>query len=99
MTRRSAVLAAALLLTAAAPLAAQAGHAKYGTWGVAAADMDRSVRPGDDFFRYAEGTWLRTAQIAPDKARAGYNYDLPDQTEEEVRALVEGAGAHPADPV
>ncbi|MEA2999781.1 MAG: putative endopeptidase [Sphingomonadales bacterium] len=99
MTRRSAALAAALLLTAAAPLAAATAHPKYGAWGVATADMDRSVKPGDDFFRYAEGTWLRSAQIAPDKARAGYNYDLPDLTEAEVRALVEGAGAHPADAV
>jgi endothelin-converting enzyme/putative endopeptidase len=99
MTRRSAALAATLLFTAAAALAAGTGHPKYGTWGVAGADMDRSVKPGDDFFRYAEGTWLRTAQIQPDKARAGYNYDLPDQTEVEVRALVEGAGAHPTDPV
>src|SRR3954471_21456377 len=99
MTRRSAAFAAALLLTSAAALAAEAGHPKYGTWGVATADMDRSVRPGDDFFRYAEGSWLRTAQIAPDKPRAGYNYDLPDQTEAEVRALVEGAGAHASDPV
>ncbi|HEY0413365.1 MAG TPA: M13 family metallopeptidase [Allosphingosinicella sp.] len=101
MSRRSAVLVAALLLTAAAPLAAQgsAPHAKYGGWGVATADMDKGVKPGDDFFRYAEGTWLRSAEIPADKARAGYNYDLPDQTEAEVRALVEAAGSHPADPV
>src|SRR3954452_4668992 len=99
MTRRSAALAAALLLTATAPLAAETGHAKYGTWGVATTDMDRSVRPGDDFFRYAEGTWLRTAQIAPDKARAGYNYELPDLTEIEVRKMIEDAGPNPSDPI
>jgi putative endopeptidase len=99
MTRPRAAFAAALLLTAAASFAAPTSHPKYGTWGVATADMDRGVRPGDDFFRYAEGSWLRTAQIASDKPRAGYNYDLPDQTEAEVRALVEGAGARPADPV
>ena len=95
------ILLAALLATAASPLAAQgaAQHAKYGTWGVATADMDKAVKPGDDFYRYAEGTWLKTAQIAGDKARAGYNYDLPDVTEAEVRGLVEAAGAHPADPV
>jgi putative endopeptidase len=97
---RTAAFFVALLITAS-PLAAQgaAPRAKYGTWGVATADMDKGVKPGDDFYRYAEGTWLRTAQIAGDKARAGYNYDLPDATEAEVRGLVEGAGAHPADPV
>ncbi|MES2098022.1 MAG: M13 family metallopeptidase [Pseudomonadota bacterium] len=71
---------------------------KYGTWGVDYGTMDKSVKPGDDFFGYAEGTWLKTAPIAPDKARAGYNYDMPDETEAEVRKLVEEAGPAPADP-
>lgn len=71
---------------------------KYGPWGVDYASMDKGVTPGDDFFRYAEGTWLKTAPIAPDKARAGYNYDMPDEAEAEVRKLVEDAGPHPADP-
>lgn len=70
---------------------------KYGPWGVDYASMDKAVKPGDDFFRYAEGTWLRTAPIAPDKTRAGYNYDMPDQSEAEVRKLVEDAGPNPAD--
>src|SRR3954463_5371247 len=93
---RSALLAA--LMVAASPLAAQP-HAKYGSWGVATADMDKSVKPGDDFYRYAEGSWLRTAPIAPDKARAGYNYELPDVTEIEVRKLIEEAGPNPTDPI
>src|SRR3954468_982630 len=100
MIRRSAALGAALFVTVAAtPAFAQSGHAKYGTWGVASTDMDKTVKPGDDFFRYAEGTWLRTAQIAPDKARAGYNYELPDETEIEVRKLIEDAGPNPSDPI
>ena len=71
---------------------------KYGPWGVDYASMDKATKPGDDFFRYAEGSWLKTAPIAPDKARAGYNYDMPDESEAEVRKLVEDAGASPADP-
>ena len=56
MNRRSAAFLAALLITIApSPLVAQTGHPKYGTWGVATADMDKSVRPGDDFYRYADG--------------------------------------------
>ncbi|HWU96548.1 MAG TPA: M13 family peptidase, partial [Sphingomonas sp.] len=102
--RLSCLAAAALLLGTSLPALAQTAPApaakpKYGSWGVDYATMDKSVKPGDDFFRFAEGSWLRDAQIAPDKSRAGYNYDLPDETEVEVRMLVEGAGAHPADPV
>src|SRR5206468_12954867 len=80
-------------LTAAFPAIAAAPH--YGTWGVETRDMDPSVKPGDSFFQYVEGRWLNTAQIASDKSRAGYNFDLPDATEVEVRQLVEAAGAAP----
>jgi endothelin-converting enzyme/putative endopeptidase len=92
---------AGLLLLGMSGLAlAQTGapKPKYGPWGVDYSSMDKTVKAGDDFFRYAEGTWLKTAPIAPDKARAGYNYDMPDEAEAEVRKLVEDAGPHPADP-
>jgi predicted metalloendopeptidase len=29
--------------------------------------MDRSVKPGDDFYRYANGDWLKRAEIPPDR--------------------------------
>jgi putative endopeptidase len=98
---RSLVACALLLLASASPLAAQgtAPHPRYGTWGVATADMDKAVKPGDDFYRYAEGSWLRSAEIAADKARAGYNYDLPDVTETEVRSMVESARQGASDPL
>jgi endothelin-converting enzyme/putative endopeptidase len=89
------VLAAAAGGSRAAPAAS---GPKYGAWGVDYATMDRSVKPGDDFFRYAEGSWLKTAPIQPDKAGAGYNYDLPDQAEIDVRAIVEDAQRNPATP-
>ena len=53
------------------------------------------MKPGDDFFAYAEGTWLKTTAIAPDKASAGYNSDLPDLAERDVRQIVEDAQRHP----
>ncbi len=91
------LLLASAILAPAPAIAASTPH--YGTWGVATEDMDTSVKPGDDFFGYVEGHWLKTVQIQPDKSRAGYNYDLPDATEVEVRKLVEDAGANPADPI
>ena len=92
-------LAVLFLTLPAALIAEPAGKPHYGSWGVDLGDMDPSVKPGDDFFRYVEGHWLKAAPIAADKARAGYNYDLPDATEVEVRKLVEEAGANPADPI
>ena len=99
--RRSLLIATALL---AAPLLAQtvaapAGSPRYLPWGLELRDMDRSVKPGDDFFAYAEGTWLRTHPIAPDKTSAGYNAELPDEIEGQVRTIIEAAAAHPTTPV
>ena len=96
---RSTVAAAVLALSLSAAAGAATTTPKYGPWGVDYASMDRSVKPGDDFFRYAEGTWLKTAVIKPDKVGAGYNYDLPDQAEIDVREIVEDAKRNPTTPV
>ena len=91
-----------LIACAAAAIAAPAAQAKppaYGTWGVDTSDMDTSVKPGDDFFAYVEGKWLNTHPIAEDKRGAGYNYDLPDSTEVEVRSLVEASAPTSSDPL
>ena len=39
----------------------QKAKPRYGSWGVDYATMDRTTNPGDDFFGYAEGSWLKTA--------------------------------------
>jgi endothelin-converting enzyme/putative endopeptidase len=71
---------------------------RYAPWGLELQDMDRSVKPGDGFFQYAEGTWLKNHPIPADKTAAGYNYDLPDEIELQVRKMVENAAAHPTSP-
>src|SRR4051794_20241456 len=90
-----------LLASAVVCATSSAGFAagpRYGTWGVATADMDNKVKPGDDFFEYAEGTWLRDHPIPADKTAAGYNYELPDEIELQVRKMVENETANPASP-
>jgi len=95
--RRSALLALALSLIPAL-LAAQTGKPRYQPWGLELQNMDRSVKPGDDFYAFAVGTWLRDHPIPADKAGAGYNYDLPDEIESQVRQIVEAAAATPTTP-
>jgi len=99
MKFKTLALAAASLVALAAPAAAQTGKAAYGTWGVVMKDMDPSVKPGDDFFEYAEGTWLKNHPIPADKSRAGYNYELPDEIELQVRKMVEGVSANAQTPI
>ena len=99
MRTRLATLTLVLMATAAsASTTPKAVKPRYGPWGVDYASMDRSVKPGDDFFAYAEGSWLKSAPIAPDKAGAGYNYDLPDQAELDVRAIAQAAERRPDTP-
>ena len=39
--------------------------------GIAVANMDRSVQPGDDFYDYANGAWIKKTVIPPDRAGVG----------------------------
>jgi endothelin-converting enzyme/putative endopeptidase len=82
-------LATASLIVAALPVSAQAGKPVYGAWGYDPAAMDQSVKPGDDFWAYVNGTWDKKTQIAADRASAGPFVTLSDQAEKDVRQIVE----------
>ncbi len=91
--RRSALLAVTCL-SLATPLAAQTGP-KFGPWGIRLSDMDTSVKPGDDFYRYANGRWLDATTIAPDRTSAGIDVVLSDEAEQQVRAIAEEGETKP----
>jgi putative endopeptidase len=60
----------------------------FGPWGVALAYMDTSVSPGNDFFRYTNGGWLKTAVIPPDRQFAGVNLELDRENEARLKSIV-----------
>src|SRR3982750_1190326 len=60
----------------------------FGNWGVDLAGMDRSAKPGDDFFRYVNGAWYDKAVIPPDRTSTGSFLDLDIQSEERVRGIM-----------
>jgi putative endopeptidase len=66
---------------------------KYGTWGFDASGMDPSVKPGDDFFRYANGKWADRTQIPSDRTRYGYFDTLAELSENRMHAILEDAVA------
>ena len=68
---------------------AKAEKPAFGTWGVDLADRDTSVAPGDDFFLYVNGSWYKRTAIAPDRTFVGIDSVLNDQTDRNVRAIVE----------
>src|SRR5262249_56262683 len=57
---------------------------KYGTWGFDLAGSDTATKPGDDFFRYANGTWLDKTQIPPDKPAYSLRLAMTDLTEQRL---------------
>src|SRR4030088_1194667 len=73
--------------------AADLASPKYGTWGFDTSGMDTSVKPGDDFFGYANGKWAARTQIPSDLTRFG-NFDkLSVLSEARVHAIAMDAAA------
>ncbi len=62
---------------------------EFGRFGVDLSARDPSIKPGDDFFMYASGTWYQNYQLPPDKTRFGAFGALADRSEEQVKAIVD----------
>jgi putative endopeptidase len=76
-----------------APTATKAAKAQYGTFGLDTAGMDRTVVPGDDFGRYANGTYLKNLVIPADKSNYGMFTKLRDLSQERTRTIILAAAA------
>ncbi len=61
------------------------------TRGINLANMDTTVTPREDFFRFVNGRWLDTNQIPEDKTVWGSFHELREQTDADALALLEGA--------
>src|SRR5215813_10354678 len=62
---------------------------EYGPWGFDLTGMDASTKPGDDFFRYANGAWYDRTRIAPDRESNGIDRVLNDVVELRIRDVLE----------
>jgi predicted metalloendopeptidase len=58
---------------------------------------DASVRPQDDFYTYINGKWVATVEIPADKAEYGSFDKLYDESQEQLKSVIEGLGSTPAD--
>jgi putative endopeptidase len=97
--RAAAVLLAASTALASAPALSESGAAstanvqtvRFGSWGVDLTSRDESVKPGDDFQRYASGKWMDENDIPADKSQNGVGSELADRNQEQLRAIVMSA--------
>ena len=83
--------------TGSAP--AMAGKPTYGAFGFDTAGMDRSVKPGDDFYAYASGTWQKATQIPADRSSYGMFHKLQDLSLERTRSILEAAEKQPSNKI
>ena len=90
-------LASAAPPVAAAPVAEAVAAPKpqYGAFGFDSAGMDRGVAAGDDFFGYANGSWVKNTPIPADKARYGLFNVLDDLSRERTRTIIDEQSKDP----
>ena len=95
--------AAALLLAAcgsepakapagSAPVAAR-GRAEIAPWGLDLTSRDPAVKPGDDFFRYADGRWMDAHTIPGDRTTWGSFGELDERATQQQLQIVQGLPA------
>ena len=68
---------------------AETGQAAVSASGLDLAAMDKGVKPGDDFFAYANGNWVKSTQIPEDRSSIGGFYIADQQRERQTRELLD----------
>jgi putative endopeptidase len=72
-------------------LLAHAQPAEQATHGISIANMNRSVKPGDNFFLYANGAWIKRTMIPADRSRISVFDTLNDLSNKRTLTLIEEA--------
>jgi putative endopeptidase len=74
--------------------AAHPGKPMFGVAGFDDAGMDKATRPGDDFFRFANGRWIDRTPIPPDLPAYSLRRAMTDRIEQRLHGIMEQAAAH-----
>jgi len=85
------VTTACILLTLASIAVYAQDASKQDAHGIVIANMDRSAKPGDDFFEYANGDWIKHTEIPPDRGRISVFTVLGDLSNKRTVGLIEEA--------
>lgn len=73
--------------------AAVTEKAELGSFGVDLTARNEVIKPGDDFFMYASGTWYDNYEMPADKTRYGAFSGLAERSEDDVKAIIEEIAA------
>jgi predicted metalloendopeptidase len=73
-----------------APVTAEPqGQAELGSFGVDLTARNLEIKPGDDFFMYASGTWYDNYVMPADKTRFGAFTALAERSEKQVKEIID----------
>src|SRR4051794_35157269 len=61
-------------------------------------NMDKSVKPGDDFFQYANGAWIKRTEIPPEYSRWGAFNQLIERNNDALHTIADKASQIQVDP-
>ncbi len=89
------VSTAVIAADASASAAELAKAPRMGTWGFDMAGRDLATKPGDDFFRYANGTYIDQMVIPADRSSYGVSGKLRELSDARSRAIIETASRTP----
>ena len=87
--RPSLALAAAVLVSASLACAQNPSITSGSAHGIAVSHIDPAVKPGDNFYLYANGDWIAHTQIPPDRAGIGVFSTLADRSNKQVASIIE----------
>jgi endothelin-converting enzyme/putative endopeptidase len=65
--------------------------AQQPTHGIVPGNMDSSIKPGDDFYAYTNGAWMKRTEIPPDRGSVGVDVALSDIADKRTADLIEEA--------
>ncbi|RSL16022.1 endothelin-converting enzyme [Edaphobacter aggregans] len=93
IARRLLPIAGSLLLTFSVSATAQTAEKTAAplAHGIAIANMDTSVRPGDDFYSFANGGFIAHTKLPPDRATIGVFTVLSDLSSERTTSIIQDA--------
>ncbi len=69
------------------------GTEKSATPALSASNMDTTVKPGDDFYRYANGNWLKNNPIPAEYSRYGAFEVLEEENYDQLKTILADASA------
>ena len=90
---RGLLLVSLLMCTRVGPVFAQAAGDQHSVRLQGA--VDASIKPGDDFFAYANGAWLKATELPPGKDRWGARNELENLSRQRVTLLIDAARSAP----